>query len=205
CVTAWLRHGGVVPVYALLTDLSGRPAYAMRFVQGQTLAAHLEAFHSNIGLARDLAQRSSGLRKLLGHFIAVCRTVAHAHRLHILHRDLKPHNLMVEASGETLVMDWGLAKLLPGAGTLPSFPSEPAEENLPALSPTETPPERGFTTQDAVRMGTLAYMPPEAEDSPAGDIYSLGATLYHLLTGQPLPYRTLPEVVRGDFPPPRQH
>src|SRR5262249_29154145 len=115
-ITAKLQHPGIVPVHGLGRDADGRPCYAMRFVEGGTLDDALKRFHeADLQPGRRLGDRSPGerrlaLRELLNRFVAVCNTVAYAHSRGILHRDLKPGNLMLGDYGETLVVDWGMAK-----------------------------------------------------------------------------------------------
>jgi serine/threonine-protein kinase len=202
-VTGRLEHPGVVPVYGLLPDASGQPCYAMRFVEGESLQDALERFHN--AQAHGLQPAGFGslsFRQLLGRFVAVCNTVAYAHSRGILHRDLKPANILLGRFGETLVVDWGLAK--------PFGPAEP-DDTLPTLATAET----AGGTQVGQAMGTPAYMSPEQAAGrwdvigPASDVYGLGATLYCLLTGrapfqEPSLTSLLAEVIAGDFPPPRR-
>src|SRR5262249_33974347 len=102
-ITGALEHPGVVPVYGLGTYPDGRPFYAMRFVQGETLRDAVRRLHAGgAGVT---------LRGLLMRFVAVCNAVAYAHSRGVLHRDLKPSNIMLGKFGETLVVDWGLAKV----------------------------------------------------------------------------------------------
>ena len=206
-ITARLEHPGIVPVYGMVTDDDGQPCYAMRFIEGPTLGDAIQEFHEADKIpGRDPGEHSLALRKLLGHFIAVCNTIAYAHSRGIIHRDLKPGNIMLGKYGETLVVDWGLAK---------SFERTEAERasGEQTLAPTsETNPE-GATLPGQAR-GTPAFMSPEQaegrqdEMGPASDVFSLGATLYTLLTGQPpYPgdiYKALQKARRGEFPPPRQ-
>src|SRR5262249_13183785 len=108
-ITGRLEHPGVVPVYGLAAA-DGRPGYAMRFIQGETLHDALKRFHAADRPGRDPGERGLALRQLLHQFQAVCHTVAYAHSRGIVHRDLKPQNIMLGKYGETLVVDWGLAK-----------------------------------------------------------------------------------------------
>src|SRR5690606_6700469 len=121
-ITGRLEHPGVVPVYALGFDASGRPYYAMRFIEGETLQQVVERFHAKYHDAQcDRGARLLELRKLLGRLIDVCHTVDYAHNRGIIHRDLKPANIMLGKYGETLVVDWGLAKVI-GSDKLPPLP-----------------------------------------------------------------------------------
>jgi serine/threonine protein kinase len=205
-ITGGLEHPGVVPVYGLGTYGGGRPYYAMRFIKGDSLKEAVEQFHGDDALKSDPGRRSLALRKLLRRFLDVCNAIDYAHSRGVIHRDLKPSNIIVGKHGETLVVDWGLAKAVgksgPGAATdertlVPSSASG-AAETLPGSA-----------------LGTPAYMSPEqaAGDldrlGPRSDVYSLGATLYCLLTGKP-PFERedvgeiLLRVRRGEFPRPRQ-
>ena len=204
-VTGRLEHPGVVPVYGLGHDAAGRPFYVMRFVRGETLQEAIQRFHAADRPGRDPGERSKALRELLGQFVATCNTMAYAHSRGILHRDLKPSNIMLGPYGETLVVDWGLAK--------PFTRSEEArsvgEETLAVGA------DDSQQTQQGQAVGTPQYMSPEqaagrwSAVGPASDVYSLGATLYHLLAGKvPFDGRNVGDVLdkvkRGAFPPPHQ-
>jgi tRNA A-37 threonylcarbamoyl transferase component Bud32/tetratricopeptide (TPR) repeat protein len=203
-ITGRLEHPGVVPVYGLGRYPDSRPYYAMRFIKGQSLRQALKEFHDPNTGPTDPGQRQLRLRQLLNHFVVVCNTIAYAHSKGVLHRDIKPDNVMLGPYGETLVVDWGLAKIM-----------GQAEEAPPAEISTLKPPEGEDLTPAGWLVGTPAFMSPEQAAGevqmlgPACDVYSLGATLYTLLTGQP-PFRGLGiaailESVRGGhFPPPRQ-
>ena len=201
-ITSKLDHPGVVPVYGAGAYSTGRPYYAMRFIQGDSLDDAVAAFHAADRKGRSDAARWLELRQLLGRFVAVCNAVGYAHSKGVIHRDLKPGNIMLGNYGETLVVDWGLAKVIG--------------------QPDTTTSERGLVhagasmlTQAGETLGTPAYMSPEQaagrldQLSPASDVYSLGATLYCLLAGQPpFPQEdigvVLAKVQKGDFLPPRQ-
>jgi serine/threonine-protein kinase len=201
-VTGGLEHPGVVPVYGLGTYADGRPFYAMRFIRGDSLKQAIARFHADEGLRADAGHRSLELRKLLRRFVDVCNAIDYAHSRGVLHRDIKPANVIVGNYGETLVVDWGLAK-----ATGKSHPSAGERTLLPgsAGGSSETLPGSA--------LGTPAYMSPEQAEGdldrvgPRSDVYSLGATLYCLLIGA-APFagdaaEVIPRVRRGDFPPPR--
>ena len=96
-------------------DDQGRPYYAMRFVRGTTLEEAISRFHQADTIrGRDARDRALELRQLLGRFISVCHTMAYAHSRGVLHRDLKPANVLLGPYNETLIVDWGLAKVLGG-------------------------------------------------------------------------------------------
>ncbi|MFO0959415.1 MAG: serine/threonine-protein kinase [Isosphaeraceae bacterium] len=181
----------------------------MRFIRGDNLEAAAKQFHANEAAGPDAGTRTLALQKLLRRFLDVCNAIAYAHSRGVVHRDLKPGNIMLGQYGETLVVDWGLAKSVgrpdPAAGS--------ATLDQRTLVPNAGSDLR--RTNPGSVLGTPAYMSPEQAAGqvdrlgPASDVYSLGATLYYLLTGR-APFNDkgltelLPKVQRGEFPPPRQ-
>jgi eukaryotic-like serine/threonine-protein kinase len=223
-ITGLLEHPGIVPIYSLDEDQRGKPYYAMRFIEGQSLQLALEQYHARAKPPSTRAPETE-FRKLLSHFIAVCNAVGYAHSKGVIHRDLKPDNVMLGDYGETLVVDWGLAKRI---GTPAARLENPAGEVrfaslvapeidrgtgltettdfVPVLSPQDTP-----LTHAGRIMGTPAYMSPEQargdidQLGPETDIYALGGILYALLTGQPpftgSVFDILQKVQQGSSPP----
>jgi serine/threonine-protein kinase len=109
-ITGGLEHPGVVPVYGLGCDETGRPYYAMRFIKGETLKEAIDRYHRSAEPERETVEHALELRRLLGRFIDVCESIGYAHSRGVIHRDLKPANVMLGKYGETLVVDWGLAE-----------------------------------------------------------------------------------------------
>ena len=160
-ITARLQHPGIVPVHEAGRWPGGSPFYVMKLVQGRTLKE----------IIADHATLSSRL-SLLPHVIAVADAIGYAHSEHVIHRDLKPANVVIGAFGETVVVDWGLAR-----------------------DGTETP----TLAASKEVIGTPAYMAPEqarAEDVDArADVYALGCMLYEVLAGVPPYAGTTPQQI----------
>jgi serine/threonine-protein kinase len=220
-ITGGLEHPGVVPVYGLGISPDGVPYYAMRFIKGETLQEAIGRFHRSGPTIEGLAERRLGLRSLVRRFVDVCNAVAYAHSRGVLHRDLKPANVMLSEYGQTLVIDWGLARVQGSAMGQAFQPAGSADqpECAAALADgegvLEVDVDEAVLTQTGAAMGTPAYMSPEQAAGrldllgPASDIYSLGATLFVLLTGRmPVEGRDLrailTQVERGDVRSPRQ-
>jgi serine/threonine-protein kinase len=210
-VTGRLEHPGIVPVYGLGLHADGRPYYAMRLIRGETLQKLVTRFHNRKEASSATGVENPAFRKLLRSFIDACNAVAYAHSRGVLHRDLKPSNIMVGKFGETLVVDWGLAKA--GLGQLPHGQLGHEVTLDPPLLPSSGSSD--YETRAGSALGTIGFMAPEQaagrldEMGPRSDIYSLGATLYVLLTGN-RPFAGLDnnEVLRrtqlGAFDSPRQ-
>ena len=182
-IAARLEHPGIVPVYGRAADADGRPAYVMRFVRGRTLREAVRDYHAG-------PPDAIAFRGLLTRFTVVCSAVAYAHSRGVVHRDIKPANVLLGEFGETLLLDWGLAK------ELASGPRERAvgETNIAfAFQASDDDPtglwgekeSDGHTAAGTV-LGTPGYMAPEQAAGqavgPPADVYALGATLYTLLT-----------------------
>jgi eukaryotic-like serine/threonine-protein kinase len=172
-ITARLQHPAIVPLYEAGRWPSGEPFYAMKLVSGEPL-------DKIIAKATTLSARLA----LLPNVIAVVDALAYAHAEGVIHRDLKPSNVLIGAFGETVVIDWGLAKELGSTDRDPSVP-----------------PRRRIADGETVGvLGTPAYMPPEQAagqivDARA-DVYALGALLYHVLAGTaPYSGQTVDELI----------
>jgi WD40 repeat protein len=200
-ITGGLEHPGIVPVYGLGTYADGRPYYAMRLIQGETLRDAIRKLHAD--------EPGLTLRGLLTRFVVVCNAVAYAHSRGVLHRDLKPANVMLGKYGETLVVDWGLAK------AVGSEVASSAREDFDEATLRPRSGDSSTDTQMGSAIGTPGYMSPEQaagrlnQLGPATDVYGLGATMYTILTGKtpvavPDSAAVLGQVQHGAWPPPCQ-
>jgi eukaryotic-like serine/threonine-protein kinase len=170
-ITARLQHPGIVPIYEAGQWPTGEAFYTMKLIAGKPFDRLLKE-------TRTLGERLA----LLPRVLAACEAVAYAHNEKIIHRDLKPHNILCGEYGETIVIDWGLAKDL----RADAEGEEPVE-----AGPYRGPTAQGGLTRDGEVMGTPAYMPLEQAQGKQvderADVYALGAILYQLLAGSP-PY-----------------
>lgn len=190
---AQLQHPNIAAVHDLDRDEDGRWFFTMPEVRGRTLDAAISAVHAVSGVQGwRRTEDGWGLERLLDALVQVGDAVAAAHASGVLHRDLKPTNIMLGPNGEVLVLDWGLARLTPGSAVA-------TRARLATL--------HGHIS------GTPAYMAPEMARGqpervgPHTDVYGLGAVLYQILSGRPPhvgddPLAVLLEVMAGPPLPP---
>ncbi|MBI1320059.1 MAG: protein kinase [Candidatus Hydrogenedens sp.] len=199
-ITGQLEHPGIVPVYELGRREDGTVYYTMKLVRGRTLS-------DSIRQAANLQERL----ELLPHFVNLCQAIAYAHSRGVVHRDLKPGNVMLGEFGETVVLDWGLAK--PKEWDETEFGSAGLSGDGEEISGKIRLGSEGSSkkTLYGEALGTPAYMPPEQargdldKIDERSDVYSLGMVLFELLTGK-LPYAgenlqaQLARAIVGDVP-----
>jgi serine/threonine protein kinase/predicted Zn-dependent protease len=190
-ITGFLEHPGIISVYEIGLKAEGGVYYAMQFVEGKTFSLILKN--------RPLIKRL----ELLNHFVEVCNAVAYAHNNGVIHRDLKPENIMLGKFGETIVLDWGLAK---------KQNSEDITKGELAIELEKLKSEMDLQTPKGP-MGTPQYMSPEQARGDVekvdelSDIYTLGAILYEILTGHPpfrekTPLATIFSLLEDELKPP---
>jgi eukaryotic-like serine/threonine-protein kinase len=181
-----LEHPGIVPVHDVGVIEDGRVFYAMKLVRGNRLD--------------EYAAQNASVKDRLRKFQSACEAVAFAHAHGVIHRDLKPQNIMIGEFGEVLVLDWGVAKILDlshsSESALRCIISSKVERDFATISK----PQFDEDTAHGTIIGTPLYMSPEqtrgeiAQLDERSDVYSLGAILYLLLTNR------LPDPA-GDYGP----
>ncbi len=185
-VTGRLQHPNIVPVYSMNWDNDDSPFYTMKYIRGDTLAAHLEDYHNSE------AKAFIDLQSLLDSFLSVCQAIAYAHDRGIIHRDIKPENIAIGEFGEVTVLDWGLAD------------NYDADADSPRTSgvlgtPNYMPPEQATGKEMT---------------GPFSDIYSLGAILFEIICGSVPRYKErqqrgldelLSSIIAGDIPDATKH
>ena len=183
-ITAQLEHPGIVPIHSLGLDINGNPYYTMKLIRGKTLQEAIKQYFKD--------PNEQELKRLIRRFVSVCQTMSFVHKRGVIHRDLKPANIMLSDHGETLVMDWGIAKQfnveLGSSGAAGTGITVSGTENLLQTS-VGTEANLDLTLAGTV-VGTPAYMSPEqaspesTDVGPISDIFSLGAIMFYLLTGR---------------------
>ena len=197
-LTGQLQHPNIIPVYELGLDEYGEVFYTMKYVKGTTLDQILRRIRER----EELAIQKYPLATLLTVFQKICDGVAYAHSMGVVHRDLKPDNVMIGEYGEVLVMDWGLAKKMASG-----MHDEHLGDTKPQMPPSDL---RGFETLNGLIVGTPPYISPEAargdldQIDARSDIYVLGTILYAILTLRP-PFpgkefgELIEQIVTGQF------
>ncbi len=172
--TGLLQHPGTVPVHDFGTLSDGRLYFTMQEIQGITLKEAIQHAHE-FGTPSDwgAVHKDWSIHRLLGAFERICETMAYAHDMGLMHRDIKPSNFMLGKHGEVLVMDWGIAKVLPhGESYFPN--ANTLRPNLGSV------------------VGTPDYIAPEQargesdQVNAKSDVFSLGCVLYEIIAGHSL-------------------
>ena len=199
-LTGTLQHPGIPPIYDRGTLDGGVPFFSMKLVEGKTLA----------DMFGERSSTTESRLNLIQIFLGIAQTVAYAHDRKVVHRDLKPRNIMVGAFGEVQVMDWGLAKHFGSPEDMDLMEGVTDETNDPPANPDEvdTHDDSAKTNESEPRfadssqhpeltssgdvIGTLGYMAPEQargdsdQVGPPADVFSLGVILFEIICGQPV-------------------
>ena len=181
-VTAQLQHPAIVPVFELGRLPDDRTYFTMEEVRGRTLGDVIESVHLASQDVWGKTEDGWTLRRLIEVFRRVCEAVAYAHSRGVVHRDIKPDNIMVGEFGEVKLMDWGLAKVLGAEATEIPFTVNTVRS--------EESDRDALSTRTGVIAGTPSFMAPEQADYAIGpisrrtDVYSLGAVLYYILANR---------------------
>jgi serine/threonine protein kinase len=208
-ITGQLEHPNIVPVHELGVSETDTIYYTMKYLKGKTLQEVLDGIKRG---DQEIIERMP-LDNLLTVFEKVCDAIAFAHSRGVVHRDIKPQNIMIGDFGEVLVLDWGLAKILPG---FDSSPVLTPIANFGGDDQPEVDPETSMLkTMQGRIMGTPAFIAPEQVREELGvrdgrlDVYALGAVLYQILTLE-IPFggrlkEILADKMQGNLPPPHEH
>lgn len=181
--TAQLQHPNIVPVHDIGTLPDGRLWFTMKEVRGRTFSAVVREVHDASAQQWEAGTQGWTFRRLVNAYLSVCRAVAYAHERGVVHRDLKPNNVMVGEFGEVYVLDWGLAKIV-------GRPDVAAAEGKLDVVETARGSSEEHRTEVGRVVGTPAYMPVEQARGEIdridarSDVYALGALLYEVLVGR---------------------
>jgi len=201
-VTGQLEHPNIVPVYELGSDDAGVLFFTMRLIEGQTFSDWLRT--------NDIANEEL-LEGALEIFFRVCDALSFAHSRGVIHRDVKPANIMVGEHGQVYLMDWGIARVLPSEpGEAPSS-TKTAEGTAVTARRRTTTLTAPIVDEQGLVLGTYAYMSPEQarsaiEDIDARtDVFGLGAVLFRIVVGRPpiegnTPYDALAKAAEAKIP-----
>ena len=176
-ITGCLEHPGIVPIHDQGKFANGQPFFAMKFIEGQSLHQQIEQVHATSIRSSDIPKP---YRPLIATLTEVCKAIRYAHTQGVIHRDLKPLNIIVGKHGGTFVIDWGLAKSL----------NENDSETDLAVDVGPTNGAKIYETKHGTVMGSPGYMSPEQElghgdlVSRRSDVFSLGGILFTILTGK---------------------
>ena len=200
-ISAQLQHPNTVPIYDIGALPDGRMYFTMKEIRGETFGELIDNLHANIIPSNSMNSQKTSFRGLVQIFHSICTTMDYAHTMGVIHRDLKPDNIMVGDFGEVLVVDWGIAKV-----------KGEAIPNSHSADFVETDRSKGLRpkSQAGLIAGTIVYMSPEQalgkEVDFRSDIYSLGSILYELLISVPPyegpnPSQIIEKVRKGNFTP----
>ncbi|MBL9040926.1 MAG: protein kinase [Myxococcales bacterium] len=173
-ITAQLEHPNIIPIYGLESTADGSVGYAMKFIEGQTLTDLIETARAEVAkgsAANELANMANRLRI----FTRICDAIAYAHAKSVLHRDLKPDNIMIGRFNQVYVVDWGICRIM-----------HAEEEATDTGGPVDAQVQQ--STQYGSVIGTPAYMSPEqaagrnSELDGRSDMYSLGLILFEIVS-----------------------
>jgi serine/threonine protein kinase len=182
-ILARMTHPGIVSILGKGETIEGRPFYSMPFLNKGSLAKHIDQYHRD--RPNSIAPAEKEFRDLLVCLVNACKTIAYAHSRAIVHRDLKSENIMLGDYGETLVIDWGCARVCKRDSKFKVVDAKTIEL------------QEAFVKEDSHSGLTPRYASPEQlrgneNIGPESDIYSLGGVLFKLLTGES-PHQKVPD------------
>lgn len=202
-IGAQLEHPNIVPLYSFEHSENGSPAITMQLLEGTTMDEYIAAAAKAPAAAR-LVRGEYSLKERVGKLLGVCEAIHFAHERGVIHRDLKPHNIMLGRYREVYVMDWGLARVIGSPIDMASERASARDDDdeadaevlgsLPTVASFDEPAssqKAPLATRQGEVMGTPQYMPPEQalglidKVAPAADQYSLGVMLQELATLRP--------------------